>query len=100
MASRPSDALKPGPDDSGDRVRARLSYHNPGGTPVLRVGLEPGLLVRGAAVPGAVDVSWEGTADRPEWVARVEPPLTETGRQAVACHMRVAGSGHSKAVAA
>ena len=29
--------------------------------------------------------------------ARVEPALTETGRQAVACHMRVAGSGHSKA---
>jgi len=31
--------------------------------------------------------------------ARVEPPLAETGRQAVACHMRVAGSGHSKAAA-
>jgi len=29
--------------------------------------------------------------------ARREPPLAETGRQAVACHMRVAGSGHSKA---
>ena len=30
--------------------------------------------------------------------ARLEPPLlAETGRQAVACHMRVAGSGHSKA---
>ena len=32
-----------------------------------------------------------------EVCARVEPPLTETGRQEVACHMRVAGSGHSKA---
>ena len=32
--------------------------------------------------------------------ARVEPALAETGRQAVACHMSVAGSGHSKAVAA
>jgi len=31
--------------------------------------------------------------------ARVEPPLADTGRQEVACHMRVAGSGHSKAVA-
>jgi peptide/nickel transport system ATP-binding protein len=29
--------------------------------------------------------------------ARVEPPLADTGRQEVACHMRVAGSGHSKA---
>jgi peptide/nickel transport system ATP-binding protein len=32
--------------------------------------------------------------------ARIEPVLAETGRQAVACHMRVAGSGHSKALAA
>ena len=30
--------------------------------------------------------------------ARAEPPLADTGTQAVACHMRVAGSGHSKAV--
>jgi peptide/nickel transport system ATP-binding protein len=29
--------------------------------------------------------------------ARLEPPLADTGRQGVACHMRVAGSGHSKA---
>jgi len=31
--------------------------------------------------------------------ARVEPPLASLGedRQSVACHMRVAGSGHSKA---
>jgi peptide/nickel transport system ATP-binding protein len=32
--------------------------------------------------------------------ARVEPLLADTGRQEVACHMHVAGSGHSKAVAA
>ena len=33
--------------------------------------------------------------------ARLEPPLAELGgdRQSVACHMRVAGSGHSKAAA-
>ena len=29
--------------------------------------------------------------------ARAEPPLAETARQMVACHMRVPGSGHSKA---
>lgn len=32
-----------------------------------------------------------------EICARVEPPLADIGAQAVACHMRVAGSGHSKA---
>src|SRR5918995_1128644 len=31
---------------------------------------------------------------------RVEPLLADTGRQEVACHMHVAGSGHSKALAA
>ena len=31
--------------------------------------------------------------------ARVEPALSETGRQAVACHMSIPGSGHSKAAA-
>jgi peptide/nickel transport system ATP-binding protein len=31
--------------------------------------------------------------------ARVEPLLADSRRQAVACHMRVAGSGHSKAAA-
>ncbi|HYX03875.1 MAG TPA: ABC transporter ATP-binding protein, partial [Reyranella sp.] len=32
-----------------------------------------------------------------EVCARVEPVLAETGRQAVACHMRVSESGHSRA---
>ena len=30
---------------------------------------------------------------------RVEPALTDTGSQSVACHMRIAGSGHSQAKA-
>src|SRR6478735_4023841 len=33
-----------------------------------------------------------------EVCARTEPLLTETAHQSVACHMRVAGSGHSKAM--
>ncbi|MBS0549130.1 MAG: ATP-binding cassette domain-containing protein [Proteobacteria bacterium] len=32
-----------------------------------------------------------------EVCARVEPPLADVGRQAVACHMRARGSGHSRA---
>ena len=35
-----------------------------------------------------------------EVCSRAEPLLANTGRQEVACHMHVAGSGHSKAVAA
>jgi len=33
-----------------------------------------------------------------EVCGRVEPLLADTGRQEVACHMHVAGSGHSQAV--
>ena len=62
---------------AGDRVRARLTYRDPGGTAVVRLGLGPGVLVRECTIPGAVDVSREGTADRPEWVARVDPPLPD-----------------------
>jgi len=31
---------------------------------------------------------------------KLEPVLTDTGRQSVACHMSIPGSGHSKAAAA
>jgi hypothetical protein len=62
---------------AGDRVRARLIYHDPQGTSVVRVGLGKGVLVRESAIPGTVDVSCEGSADQPTWVARVSPPLPD-----------------------
>ena len=64
---------------AGDRVRARLTYRTAGGTPVVRIGLEPGTLVRDATLPTGAEVTWEGTPDRPEWVARMVPPLPEGG---------------------
>ncbi len=62
---------------SGDRVRARLTYHDPGGIGVIRLGLGPGVHVRSHSIPGVVDISREGRADRPEWVARIAPPLAD-----------------------
>jgi len=62
---------------AGDRVRARLTYRNPEGTPVVRVALGPGVVVRDGRVPGGADVTLEGTAERPEWVARFDPPLPD-----------------------
>ena len=62
---------------SGDRVRARLTYRNTEGTPVVRLSLGPGEVVRDYQIPGLVDVSLEGTPERPEWVARVDPPLPD-----------------------
>lgn len=62
---------------AGDRVRARLTYRNPAGTPVVRVRLDPGAVVRDFSIPGGVDVSMEGPPARPEWVARIDPPLPD-----------------------
>ena len=63
--------------EAGDRVRARLTYRNPEGTPRIRLGMSPGLVVRSCTIPGRVDASWRGSADQPEWVASVEPPLPD-----------------------
>ena len=64
-------------EPAGDRVRARLTYRNPEGTPRVRLGMSPGLVVRSSTIPGRVDASWRGSAERPEWVASVEPPLPD-----------------------
>lgn len=67
---------------AGDRVRARLTYRGAGGTPLVRIRLGEGAVVRELNAPGA-DVSIEGAADRPEWVARFDPPLPDGGTVAL-----------------
>ena len=62
---------------AGDRVRTRLTYRNPDGTSVIRIGLGSKMIVREGTIPGVVDVTREGTAERPEWVARIDPPLPD-----------------------
>jgi hypothetical protein len=60
---------------SGDLIRLKLSHSDPDGAATIRIVLEPGLLVRRYAIPNLVGVQVEGTAERPEWVAHVDPPL-------------------------
>ncbi len=62
---------------AGDRVRARLTYRNPGGTPVVRILLDASAVVREAVLPGFADVSLMSTVRGREWVARFDPPLAE-----------------------
>ena len=64
-------------EPAGDHVRVRMTYRNPEGTPSVRLAVEPGVILREAAIPGVVDVRREGTAERPEWVASVAPPLPD-----------------------
>ncbi|WP_422925379.1 hypothetical protein [Singulisphaera sp. PoT] len=64
-------------EPAGDRVRARLTYRNPGGSSRIRLQLQPGLIIRPVSLPGLLDATWQGTPERPEWVASVEPPLPD-----------------------
>ena len=59
----------------GDRLEARWTLAGPGPVGSLRIGLEPGLVVIGQTIPGLVGVTVDGTADQPEWVAHMDPPL-------------------------
>lgn len=60
---------------AGDRLRARLTFHNPSGTATVRLAMEPGFAVHSARAPGLIEARMRGPAERPEWVARFEPPL-------------------------
>ncbi len=62
---------------AGDRVRARLTYKNPGGTALVRLALEPGVIVRDSTIPGSVDVIRGQTTEHNEWLARIDPPLPD-----------------------
>lgn len=64
-------------EPAGDHLWARLTYHNPEGTPVVRLRLEPGLVVRADAIPGLLDSSIRDTPDGPEWMAAVDPPIPD-----------------------
>ena len=60
---------------AGDRLEARWTLASAGPVGSLRVGLEPGLAVIGQTIPGLIGTTMAGTADRPEWVVHLDPPL-------------------------
>ena len=64
-------------EPAGDHVQARFTYRRPGGTSTIRLGLEPGMVLRTGSIDGLVDATWQGTDERPEWVASVDPPLAD-----------------------
>ncbi|WP_074315495.1 hypothetical protein [Singulisphaera sp. GP187] len=64
-------------EPAGDRLRARLTYRKPEGTSVIRLRLDPGLVVRSLAIPGQADASLQSTEKGVEWVAHINPPLPD-----------------------
>ena len=43
----------------------------------LSFQMDPGLMFRSVEIPGLIDSSWGGTAERPIWTVRMDPPLQE-----------------------
>ena len=77
----------------GDLARTRWTLDEPRGLDVVRLGLEPGWVVRSAAAPGLVDQEIAGTAGRPVWVGRFDPPLPAGATVAVDFWRPSAGPG-------
>ena len=64
---------------AGDRLTARIGFRGLRDPSRLRIGLDPGWTVVSAEVPGLIDGRMGGTAERPEWVGRCDPPLPTDG---------------------
>jgi hypothetical protein len=62
-------------EPAGDRIHSRWTVDGNDAVSKLRLALDGGLVVRSATAPGAVDLTWAGTPERPEWIAQVSPPL-------------------------
>ena len=66
-------------EPAGDRIRARLTFRNPEGTPLVRLRLGPRISVRSATAPGLLEATWRVQGEDVLWIARVEPPLPDGG---------------------
>ncbi len=64
-------------DPAGDRLRGRYTYRGPRRLSTLSFQMEPGLMTRSVDIPGLIDSSWEGTAERTIWTCRMDPPLQD-----------------------
>jgi len=64
-------------EPAGDRLRGRFTYRGPRRLSTLSFQMDPELMTRSVEIPGLIDSSWGGTAERPIWTARMDPPLQE-----------------------
>ncbi|MGA9922826.1 MAG: hypothetical protein WBQ29_05435 [Isosphaeraceae bacterium] len=64
-------------EPAGDRLRGRFTYRGTQRLSTLSFQMDPGLMTRSVEIPGLIDSSWGGTAERPIWTARMDPPLQE-----------------------
>jgi hypothetical protein len=62
---------------AGDHLVGRFTCRNLAGTRQLRLGLEPGLVVRAPSTLAGSNTRLQGSAEHPEWVAGFDPPLAD-----------------------
>jgi hypothetical protein len=72
---------------AGDRVRARLTFHQAQELSTIRLAHEPGLILRSARVSGSVASVWEENAGNEEWTLHVDSPLESGGTIELDCWM-------------
>ncbi len=62
-------------NSAGDRIRAKLTYHQPDDMAMIRLWHQRGLILRSARVVGSAEPLWVENAGQEEWIMHVDPPL-------------------------
>jgi hypothetical protein len=69
----------------GDRLRARLTVHQPQELSRIRLAHDPGLVLRSAYAPGPIDVVCEDDPGKGQWILSIDPPLPAGSTLAIDC---------------
>ena len=69
---------------AGDRLRARLTYHQPREISTIRLSHEPGLILRSVQAPGRSEVFFEDSQDG-QWILSIDPPLPPGATLTIDC---------------
>jgi hypothetical protein len=69
---------------AGDRLRSRLTYHQPRELSTIRLAHDPGLILRSVQAPGRSEVFFEDAQDD-QWLLSIDPPLPPGSTLAIDC---------------
>jgi hypothetical protein len=81
---------------AGDRLRARLTFHQPQELSTLRLAHQPGLVLRKASASDAIAIFCGENAGQDEWTVHIDPPLKAGEVIELDCWMPM-GAGRSAA---
>src|SRR5262249_33208363 len=70
---------------AGDRLRARLTAHQPHEFSSLRLAHDPGLVLRSANALGPAEVICDEDHDKGQWILSIDPPLPPGSTLTIDC---------------